>query len=693
VQPLVPRSAVVVALAMTLGACTIIGDLGKDGVSADGSAGGSEGATGEDGTTGEVDTALPTLPELTNLTLRVVGDAAKLTFDPVDDALDYRIYPLPADADIHVGEDGSIVIDDALYRCAGRREALYMVEDILGPEEGWNDNAAAGTSVIARQVVGFGRTEADATLGHVYLTEADDRVPVYALGDPDPTHDGAAECGRAAFATSRTHRYTTDANLRATLVAAHWRDDGIAFWIPREPGPATRPVYEGTFVDDTLLHWIDGPEAEARGPGTAIFDVLREAGLDTTPLRRVHVMPYCGRAHDELVAGLARDRQVRRQGDQPLAALRWSGITGPVTLVAEAIDQGCPYQGSLSPVAEPAFDDEGVAHEAYVTLAQMRAASATGEVFVNGQTDDPPPARPIARSFVRVVPDVPAMEFYATFPTAGDFAADFGAPTGNVYNQQFASPEFTLSSYGNSHIHFGSFLGELWLVYNDVAAGVNGMVRLSAQQTARIEADTFLHVTTEFDLVTTDRRFPQLFLSDQPAPLQDNLASGTTWIIGPVGYAPSYLQLQLCDHVTWDLGAECPRLPTFAPSFAPQVRPPGDTAGSDSALQLDVYVSTSRIYLLVDGAPYSCTDLPTAADDGVVHAPPVGEVTVSWGDVLAHSAIDFTTGGGAITAPDSYGFHRRHMQSTTRRHLDNLGFESGVASPAWDETRVPCSGG
>ena len=67
-------------------------------------------------------------------------------------------------------------------------------------------------------------------------------------------------------------------------------------------------------------------------------------------------------------------------------------------------------------------------------------------------------------------------------------------------------------------------------------------------------------------------------------------------------------------------------------------------------------------------------------------------MTVTWGDVLAHSAIDFSTGGGAITEPDSYAFHRAHMQTTARRRFDNLGFASAVSEPAWDEAQHPCSG-
>jgi len=207
-------------VSVVLVGCTFIGDLGQDGASAGGTAGASDGSDGDasggadaDGT-GGIDTELPPLPELTNVRVRIVGDAANLTFDPVDDALDYRVYPLPADEDIVVDADGGVVVTDAIYRCVGDREALYMLEDVISPDEGWNDAAAGGTSVLARPVVGYTRAPADAELGFVYLTEADDRVPVYALGDPDPAHDGAAECGRPVFTATRTKRYVTDVATR-----------------------------------------------------------------------------------------------------------------------------------------------------------------------------------------------------------------------------------------------------------------------------------------------------------------------------------------------------------------------------------------------------------------------------------------------------------------------------------------------
>ena len=48
-------------------------------------------------------TALPPLPALTNVVATEREDSVGIDFDPVDDAVDYRVYPLPADGDIAVG--------------------------------------------------------------------------------------------------------------------------------------------------------------------------------------------------------------------------------------------------------------------------------------------------------------------------------------------------------------------------------------------------------------------------------------------------------------------------------------------------------------------------------------------------------------------------------------------------------------
>jgi hypothetical protein len=650
----------------------------------------------------QISTSLPTLPGLVNVSACPTGNAVDVTFDPLDPAADYRIYPLPADGDVTVGSDGSVVIKNAIYRCAGHREGLYMLNDIVNPNPGWNDGSAGGVTIQNGTVEGFVRAEADAQLGYVFTTPGAGRVPVYAIGEGDPGIEGAAGCGRAVFYSSRPKTYTTDAGTRDALIQKRGRDDGIAFYVPMA-GAGTRPVYEGTPGNGDTLRWIDGPEGAMRGKGTVLFDVLTAAAADTAPLMRVHVAPYCSEEHDELVAGMARYKKVRSEGDQPITALRWAGLTQETVLVVEALDQGCPYQGNLSPEHEDPYTEmfgaQVLQYEGYSTIDDMRKASPTGEVFINGQYDGSPAPKAIARSFLKVAPSPPPdLDFDATFPEEEDFHAAFGPSSGNVYGLHFTSPTYELSSYNNSHFHFGSMLGELWFSYNDIAADVNGKVRLTPSQKATISADTYLHVTTQVDVISTARRYPQILISDQAAPVQDNLPMGTTLVVQPKDFTPTYLQVQICDHRTWDVNDQCPLLSTFVPDpsgsgSGPTMEPPvpllGELSGTDNAVKIDIFVSTQRIYLEVDDKPYSCTEFPGLADDMKTYSPPSGPVTVTWGDVLYHSAVDFAGGNGDIMG-NAYSFHRTHMHRTTRRHFDNIGFVSGSTAPAWDETLYPC---
>jgi hypothetical protein len=700
----IARSWVARLLTGSLGVCLAHLGLGLGALGCsdeDGDSGGSGGAVaihpacdGPGSADAPIETELPKLPGFANVRACTNGDAVNVTFDPLDDAVDYRIYPLPDDNHLTIGDDGRIVVDNAIYRCAGHREALYMLEDIVNPDEGWNDNSAGGTTVLNGAVEGFERAESDAKLGHVFTAPADDRQPVYVVATGDAGLDGGFGCGRPIFLSSRPKTYTTDPAEREALIAGGGRDDGIAFYVPKAGGANTRPVFEGTFGDGDTLRWVPGPEATARGQAETLFEVLAEPAAGTAPLMRVHVMPYCSKPHDELVAGTARFKKVRSEGDHPLTALRWSGLTRDTVLVIEALDRGCPYQGNLSPEHADAFTetfgDTVLEYEAYSTLEDMRKASPTGEVFVNGQYDGGGLPRAIARAFLRVAPNHPKdLDAVFTFPESEDLRPTFQGPTGNVYGQHWTSPTFDFSSYNASHVYFGTMLGEFWVSYNDIAADVNGKIRLTPREKARLSADSYLHVTTEVDIISTGRRYPQIIISDQVAPVQDNLPSGTTLIVQPKDFTPTLLQVQICDHRTWDVNDQCPMLPTL-PTDIPVVSPlPGELTGTDNAVKIDIYVSTERIYLMLDDKPYSCTVLPATADDGNVYQPPSGPVTVTWGDVLYHSGVDFETGGGPIQG-DSYLFHRTHMHKTSRRHFDNLGFSSGGPRPKWDEKRFPC---
>ncbi|MGH7268802.1 MAG: hypothetical protein ACREJ3_00085, partial [Polyangiaceae bacterium] len=53
-----------------------------------------------------VTTTLPPLPALTNVTATERDDSVGIDFDPVDGAIDYRVYPLPNDKDVTTNSDG-----------------------------------------------------------------------------------------------------------------------------------------------------------------------------------------------------------------------------------------------------------------------------------------------------------------------------------------------------------------------------------------------------------------------------------------------------------------------------------------------------------------------------------------------------------------------------------------------------------
>ena len=78
-----------------------------------------------------------------------------------------------------------------------------------------------------------------------------------------------------------------------------------------------------------------------------------------------------------------------QQGDrQPMYDLRWAGIAAPTTLVVEALDVGCPYQGTFVPAPSiKAGTDSNVKYPPLMTMDELRKASPSGEVFLNGQND------------------------------------------------------------------------------------------------------------------------------------------------------------------------------------------------------------------------------------------------------------------------------------------------------------------
>src|SRR5450432_2641553 len=53
-------------------------------------------------------TCVPELPTIQNVRVITHADTAIIEFEPVAGALDYRIYPLPADGDCLIGDNGEV---------------------------------------------------------------------------------------------------------------------------------------------------------------------------------------------------------------------------------------------------------------------------------------------------------------------------------------------------------------------------------------------------------------------------------------------------------------------------------------------------------------------------------------------------------------------------------------------------------
>lgn len=690
-------------LSFTFAALVLITGCGTDDRPGDEHAGGAAGQTtggtgpkgGSDGNYGgaihtgpmsagadcPTDLALPDAYGLPNVKGVIEGANVRISFDPQVDALDYRVYALPAKSDV-----SGTTIKNATYRCAGRTAVPFPAMD----DSKIPDNPAVRTRVNSL-VAGFARTSDDATLGYVFTTPGEGRVPVYALGDPHMKADNTG-CYFMRWPETRVKKYTTSEQERTELLAKHWRDDGVAFYAFEPGAPDTQPIYSAVEKPDdysATLYVKGGAEHDKRvADGLTMseaFAVLAGPEEGAEPLMRVFYQLTCGRGHDELVPGQARFRRAFEQGDQPVTELHFSGLTEETTLVVEALDAQCPHQGIVAPMSRPArnndkLQDMVLEYPQFQTPDELRAASPTGEVFINGQGEATAP-KAIARACLSVKPEAPpAMDFqYDGAPEEFSEGVNTGfqiweveSPTFNVQFHSVATDEWSV----------GSLFGEQWVTYADWAADTNGKMRMTPKARATLSADKFVHATMEVDVISTQRRYPQLLISDVEWPVQNNLENGGTVITQLFGgiTEPMQVQLQFCDHRTWDVNNQCPKfnVDTFGEGDDELTLPrPEINAffGVDRTVRFDVYASTARVYVYTNGIPYGCADLPA----GKLKE---GPATVTFGDVLYHSAVDLEAW---------YPFHLSKMHIVTSRHFSNLGFSSNVSAPGWDESRMPCA--
>lgn len=655
------------------GACE--GEGGAGGTPS-GAGGGPGGGTMVDGGECPTDLGLPAAAVLVNLTSEVDGNTARIRFDPRAGAKDYRVYEITPGG----------VKGEMTYRCAGNYAVPKMFVDGEPTPQSYAFSAQTSGTVLYHD-----RNAAEATLGHVFTTPGDDRVPVYALGDPDLSADNV-DCYFQRYPESREKRYTTSEQERTELLAKRWRDDGIAFYAPK-PGTAGTAVVHATVIDGAPLYMAEGSEYEKRKADgatlTDAFSVYTSEQAGSEPLMRVFYRGACGGSHDELAAGDARFQKAYHQGPQPVAELHWSGITDGTTLVVEALDDLCPFQGALSPVSRPAGVADGVDYPAFKTLEEMRATSPSGEAFVSGQGDPSAQPHAIARACLKLPPSAaPKMDWsYAGSSLDGEIGSIPGDPAGITIDSADFDIEF--HSQATDKWAIGSIFGEIWALHADWAADVGGKLRFTSKTTGTLAADTFLHATMEVDTISTSRRYPQILISDRPAPVQKTLDQGSTVIVQTFGgeAGPTEVQIEFCDHRTWEVNDQCPGWDLYklddgngGQFLSPRVEING-LQGIDRTVQFDVYVSTARVYVYTNGLPYGCVDLP----EGRL---PAGSATVTYGDALYHSGVDLGDGDGAYSS--WYPFHHEHMQVFTSRHYSNLGFSSHVPEPGWDANRIPC---
>jgi hypothetical protein len=260
-----------------------------------------------------------------------------------------------------------------------------------------------------------------------------------------------------------------------------------------------------------------------------------------------------------------------------------------------------------------------------------------------------------------------------------------GDPSGNCYaahrmRSDMVDAEFIYVE--DDRFGLAPWNGELWVTYADVGADVNGKFRLTAVPKAQLSADKYLYATMTVDGFATQRRYPQMIISEQDTPVQYEMQKGFAIVVQTFGGWPNAYQVEVCDHQFWDVNNQCPvydlyhlpdpKDPMKKIGLLPNAEP-AEHAGLDRGTRFELYASSKRIYLFLDGEPYACANLPAAS------VPP-GPVTVTYGDVLYHSGVDTT-----------YAYTKQALQISTRRHFDNLGFKSGSGAPPWDEKRLPCA--
>ena len=674
---------------------------------------------------------VPELPAIQNVRVTTHADTAIIEFEPVAGAVDYRIYPEPAQADWLIGSSGEVGVRNGIYRCAGDRVFQAREADTAN----LFDCSLSGCDNARHNYV---RSKDESTLGYVYLTPGPDRLPVYRVADPSGGGGFRnADWVVPIYPEANSAEYVADPAARDALLAKGWRDDGIAFYTAKPATtPATKTVYRIHYApgadwqgNNVVFFFTDGPEHDARAaqPAAEIADLgARFAILAAQEPGSValHRVTYPG-SFDVLAAGDARFDQVLHQGRRPVWSLTWPGVKAQTRFVIEALDAGCPFPGGYIAATHAAADIDRTSMQPFnqpsITLDEARLSS--GEVFINGQHDPASRPRPVARAYVDVAPQPqPAMDFLATFDDGAVWEPFTKWKDNNAFI--FRNATWAIDTSGcTDNFTFGPLLGQFVMGFADGGSSCN--ISMTPRKVpTQIAADHFLHVRMASDIPSTGRRYPQILLTtvpllDDPAPNAGNIdnvpvhsrlgrfpyellgpdmkagtaddvpaSGGQSIVVQPFG-GYQETQIEYCDTRGWGVSQQCDRANVYgfhAGDYQQTWKQPwlpvpvqADRAGYDRPVQWDVYASTTRVYVFMDGKPSACAVLPAGRM-------PAGPVTVAYRAVIYHCGIDET-----ITPADTgHLYEHDHSLCHSDRHMDDLGIDLAVPAPPWDESVLPC---
>jgi hypothetical protein len=228
---------------------------------------------------------------------------------------------------------------------------------------------------------------------------------------------------------------------------------------------------------------------------------------------------------------------------------------------------------------------------------------------------------------------------------------------------------------------------------------VTGSLRFTAPTTATIDSDPskFLHVTWSVDTVSTDRRYPQMIVTDQASPMEDAFVNpnSNVLLIQPFFGPMMYLEVEafhgLFNGHPWAVNNQAPAhylidynnwFQDYPSSPEQPNQPTFEAAGVDRMTTYDAFISSTLLYVFMDGTPAGCMQYPSNG-----YSLTGKPVTVTFGDVLYHEgAADEMV----CSQNKPYAFLHEHQCLETKRHWDDLGFKNGVPAPAWNTTLYPC---